>query len=197
LNIEETGKILAVIKKEYPHEFKDFSVQDKRAKVAFWQDMFADDDYGVVGAAVKSYIATDTTGYAPKVGQLKALIRKLTQPDEMSEQEAVNLILKAASRSNYGAKEEFEKLPPICQRLAGSPARLREWASMDRATVNSVVASNLMRSYKAIAEKEREYQALPSNVKAVLEGIKNNMRLEGGKESVLENLALRSSEADG
>jgi hypothetical protein len=196
LNIEETGKILAVIKKEYPHEFKDFSVQDKRDKVAFWQDMFADDDYSVVGAAVKSYIATDTTGYAPKVGQLKALIRKLTQPDEMSEQEAVNLILKAATQSNYGAKEEFEKLPPICQRLVGSPSKLREWAMMEEATLNSVVASNLMRSYKAIAEKEREYQALPSNVKAVLEGIKNNMRLEGGKEGGLKNLALRSSETD-
>ena len=181
MTIEETGKILAVIKKEYPHEFKDFSIQDKRDKVAFWQDMFADDDYSVVGAAIKSYIATDTTGFAPKIGQIKALIRKLTQPDEMSEQEAVNLILKAASRSNYGAKEEFEKLPPICQRLVGSPSKLREWAMMEEATLNSVVASNLMRSYKAIAEREREYQALPSNVKTLIDGVRKNLMLEGGK----------------
>lgn len=181
MTLEETSKILAVIKKEYPHAFKDLTQQEKMDKVAFWQEMFAEDDYGVVGAAVKAYIATDTTGYAPIVGQLKELIRKLTQPEQMSEQEAVNLILRAAAHSIYCSEEEYERLPPICQRLVGSPAKLKQWAMMDADTVNSVVASNLMRSYKAIAQKEKEYQALPSNVKAVLEGVKNSLLLEKGE----------------
>ena len=180
MTLEETGKILAVIKKEYPHAFKDLTPQEKKEKIVFWQEMFSEDDYGVVGAAVKTYIATDTTGYAPIIGQIKANIRKLTKPDDMSEQEAVNLVLKAAANSNYGAKEEFDKLPPILQRLVGSPSKLKEWAMMDIDTVNSVVASNLMRSYKVITEKEKERQALPSNVKAMIEGVRKSFLLEGG-----------------
>lgn len=182
MTLEETSKILAVIKKEYPHAFKDLTPQEKKDKVVFWQKMFADDEYSVVGAAVEIYIATDTTGFAPIIGQLKANIRKLTQPEEMSEQEAVNLILKASTRGIYNSQEEFDKLPPICQRLVGTPKKLKEWAMMDVDTLNSVVASNLMRSYKAVAQKEKEYQALPSNVRAVLESAKPKFLLKDGEE---------------
>ena len=179
MTLEETGKILAVIKKEYPHAFKDFTPQEKKDKVVFWQEMFADDDYGVVGAAIKTYIATNTTPFAPTIGQIKANIRKLTRPDDMSEQEAVNLVLKATRRSLYHSQEEFDKLPPILQRLVGSPSKLKEWASMDAQTVNSVVASNLMRSYKVISEKEKEFQALPSNIQNYIAEMSNQFRLEG------------------
>ena len=89
-------------------------------------------------------------------------------------------MLKATRRSILNSKEEFEKLPPILQRLVGSPSKLKEWALMDADTVNSVVASNLMRSYKVIAEKEKEFQALPSNVRAVLESAKKVNLLKGG-----------------
>ena len=180
MTVEETGKIMASIKMYYPNAFKDYAPQEKKALLMKWQEMFADDDYGVVGAAVDAFAATDEKGYAPVVGQIKALIRKITQPDEMSEQEAVNLVLKATRRSILNSKEEFEKLPPILQRLVGSPSKLKEWALMDADTVNSVVASNLMRSYKVIAEKEKEFQALPSNVRAVLEGAKKVNLLKGG-----------------
>lgn len=183
MTLEETSKILAVIKKEYPHAFKDLvEKKDKMQKLEFWQRMFANDDYSVVGAAVEMYIATDTTGFAPVIGQIKENIRKLTQPEEMSEQEAVNLILKAATRGIYNSQEEFDKLPPICQRLVGTPKKLKEWAMMDVDTLNSVVASNLMRSYKAVAQKEKEYQALPSNVKVLLEGAKSKMMLKEGED---------------
>lgn len=181
LTLEETGKIMACIKMYYPQAFKDYAPQEKKALLKKWQEQFAEDDYSVVGAAIDAFAATDEKGFAPMVGQIKAIIRKLTKPEEMSEQEAVNLVIKAASRSIYNSQEEFDKLPPVLQRLVGKPSKLREWAMMDTDTVNSVVASNLMRSYKVIAEREREYQALPSQVKALIDGVKKNFMLEEGK----------------
>lgn len=175
----ETLKIFSAIKAEYRNHFKDITAVDANAMVDLWTDMFADVDYNIVGAAVKSYMLTNTSGHPPKVGQINEIIRKLTQPEAMTEQEASNLIFKALSNSIYNAESEFDKLPPILQTLVGSPNMLREWAMMDSDTVHSVVASNIMRSYRVAEERHRVKEALPSNIRAMLEEAANRMSIDG------------------
>ena len=174
----ETLKIFSVIKAEYRNHFKDISAVDANAMVDLWTEMFADVDYGIVGAAVKSYILSNTSGHPPKVGQINELIKKLTEPEPMTEQEASNLIFKALSNGIYKAESEFDKLPPILQTLVGSPNMLREWAMMDSDTVKSVIASNIMRSYRVAEERHRVKEALPSNIRAMLEEASNRLSLE-------------------
>lgn len=172
MNVNETLKILSVLKANYPNFYKGMSKIDAEAQVSLWSEMFEDTPYELVGIAVKSYIATDVNGYPPNIGKIKEHIKSLSRPDnELSEQEAVNLIMKALKNSNYGAEEEFNKLPSILQKLVGSPNMLREWAMMDIATVNSVVSSNLMRSFKSIKETERVQQSLPSSIKNTISGL--------------------------
>jgi hypothetical protein len=81
-----------------------------------------------------------------------------TQPNEMTEAEAWALVRKAASNSFYGqAAKEFDKLPPILQRLVGTPNQLRDWGMMDSNEFNTVVASNFQRSYRARVKSDKEY----------------------------------------
>lgn len=176
----DTLKIFSVIKAEYRNHFKDISVTDANAMVDLWTEMFSDVDYKIVGAAVKTYILNNTTGHPPKVGQINEIIEKLTQPEELSEQEATNLIFKALSNSIYNAESEFEKLPPTLQTLVGSPNMLREWAMMDSDTVHSVISSNLMRSYRVVSEREKYNQALPSSIKNLLAEATNKLCIEEG-----------------
>ena len=183
MTLEETLKVFSVLKANYPNFFKNISRIDAEAQVNLWCEMFQDTPYELVGAAVKAYIAVDTDGYPPNVGKIKAQIRKLTQTEELSEQEAVNLIIKAASNSNYHSQEEFDKLPPILQKLVGSPSQLREWAVMDRDVVNSVVSSNLMRSYRVMAERERQQQALPNSIKGIIAESTQRLMIEGEREN--------------
>jgi hypothetical protein len=179
MNREETIKIFSVMKANYPNFYKSISRIDAEAQVNLWNEMFLDTEYALVGAAVKSYIATDTSGYPPNVGKINEFIRKLTQPEEMTEQEAVSLILKATRNGIYGAEEEFNKLPPVLQRLAGSPEQIKAWAIMDADELQTVVASNLMRSYRVVAKNEREMEALPSSVKQFLIGVSDKLKIEG------------------
>lgn len=183
MTLEETLKVFSVLKANYPNFFKNISRIDAEAQVSLWCEMFQDTPYELVGAAIKSYIATNTTDYPPNVGKIKDQIRKLTKKDEMSEQEAVNLILKACSNSSYHSQEEFNKLPPILQKLVGSPNQLREWAVMDRDVVNSVVSSNLMRSYRVMAERERQQQALPNSLKGIISESTQRLMIEGEREN--------------
>lgn len=179
MTYDETLKIFAVLKANYANFFKNMSRVDAEAQVSLWAEMFADTPYEMVGMAVKTYIATDVDGYPPNVGRIKKELMRLTEKEQMTEQEAVSLIMKATRNGLYGAKEEFEKLPPVLQRLAGSPEQIRVWARMPVDELQTVVASNLMRSYRAIAKKEEEYQALPSSIKSLLSQAGEQMKLEG------------------
>ena len=49
---------------------------------------------------------------------------------------------------------------------------------MDEDELNTVVASNLMRSYRAIAKKEELQQTLPSSIKTMLDGVSERMQLK-------------------
>lgn len=171
---EETLAIMSVLKAAYPNFYKDMKKADAESVVGLWSAMFADDPAEVVAAAVKAHIATDTKGFPPHIGAVKEAITKLTQPQQMTEMEAWGLIKRAVSNGIYGSRAEFEKLPPILQRLVGSPNQLKEWAMMDADVVASVVASNFQRSYKARAASEREFLALPSDIRQTM------TRLAGG-----------------
>ena len=182
MTVEETLKIFAVLKANYSNFYKTITRADAEAQVNLWAEMFADDGYSIAGAAVKAYIANDESGYPPNVGEIKSYIRKLTHPEVKTEQEAISLIMKATTNSLYNSNAEFEKLPPILQRLVGSPNQLREWALMDIDTVKSVVASNLMRSYKVLDENEKQKQALPLSLQNMIAQTASGLSIEGAKE---------------
>ncbi|MBR4111861.1 MAG: hypothetical protein IKK53_02385 [Ruminiclostridium sp.] len=179
MTYDETLKIFAVLKANYSNFFKDITRQDAEAQVRLWCEMFEDDTYTAVGAAVKAYIATDTSGYPPNVGKIKSCLLKFMQAEEeLTEIEATNRILKAVERGIYNSVEEFEKLPETLKRLVGSATRLREWALMDSDELNSVVASNLMRSYRAIKESGRQTAVLPASIRNVISQIADSKRLD-------------------
>ena len=179
MTYDETLAIMSVLKAAYPAYYRGMNRQDAEAAVSLWAEMFKDEPAQIVGLAVKSLIATDTKGFPPHIGAVKAAIVKLTAPDEMTEIEAWELISKATRNSTYNAQAEFEKLPPVIQRLVGNPMQLKEWAAMDTDTLHSVVASNFQRSYKARAAKEREFLALPSEIRQLSERLAAGMALPG------------------
>ena len=178
MNRQELLGIFAILEANYEPQFAKRTALNKKAMVNLWEEHFIDKDYNLVKAAVNAYISTDTTGFVPNVGQINEQIRKLTSKEEMTEQEAVALIIKATRNGYYGAETEYAKLPPVLQRLVGHPSQLRIWAAMDESEMQTVVASNLMRSYRAIAQKEELQQTLPSNIKAMLEQASERMMIE-------------------
>ena len=154
-----------VLEDIFPSFNKGLTDKKIMRKTTTWAAMFADDDFALVLAAVKSFTATEDKGFAPSIGIIKNKMAELKNPDAMTEYEAWNRVREAISNGYYGADKEFAKLPAVLQRLVGSPNQLRDWATMETETLNTVVASNFMRSYRVRAEREREYLLLPADVK--------------------------------
>lgn len=183
---QETATIMDILDAAYPRFYTGADAPNPVQTLNLWATMFADDPVEVVAMAVKAFIASDKKGFPPHIGAIKDAIVKLKTPDAMTEQEAWELVRRACSNSNYGAREEFDKLPPVVRRLVGSPNQLREWAQMDSDTLNSVVASNIQRSYKARAASEREYMALPSDVRNAMEQLAGAMRMPELSDGAME-----------
>lgn len=160
MTVQDTGKVMDILKGAYPN----WNATKNTAIV--WAQMFSDDPVELVLAAVKSYIASDTSGFAPVVGQIKKIMIDL-QMDDMNENEAWSLIRRAISNGIYGSVEEYKALPPILQKVVGSPDQLTEWAMLTDG-LDTVVASNVMRSYRKELDRQRFERALPGDVRLAL-----------------------------
>jgi hypothetical protein len=175
---EETKAILAILKAGYPNFYKDLKPADADQITNLWATLFVDDPAKIVSEAVKALMCTLV--YPPTIADVKEKIALITQPQTMTEMEAWGQVLSAISNANYHAQQGFDDLPPVVQKIVGSPNQLREWAMMDSEVVNSVIQSNFMRSYTARVKAEKEYTALPESAKQLLEESKMKM-LEAAK----------------
>jgi len=165
----DTLKILGVLRVAYPNFYKSMDAEDYADTVLLWNEMFKDDSVQVVGAAVKTFIATDEKGFPPHIGAIRAAIAKITTKQEMTEMEAWNIVKGAISC--YANHDDFLALPPAIQRAVGSSSQLCQWAMLDMSSL-PVIMSNFMRSYRAAADSEREKKLIPKDVLALVAGMK-------------------------
>lgn len=159
----ETAKILMVIDMNYPN----WKPKDMNFAIETWNEMLLDYSYEEISVALKAFILSDTSGFAPTIGQLVERVHQLRDAEkggELTEAEAWAMVQKAVRRSIYYAEEEFEKFPPIIKRAVGSPSYLRDMA-MDENINHSVESSNFKRTYRAVLEKEREMAKMPREIR--------------------------------
>lgn len=162
MNREETQRIIMAIQVLYPGYRVENSM--KAATVDMWMEMMSDMSYEQVSRAVRVFSSTDTKGFAPTVGQIRAIIAERNITDLLNEGQAWELVYKAIENGNYGAEEEYNKLPEDIRRALGGPGQIRQWAAMDADSI-SVAESNFKRTYRAIVEKRMKVEALPQDIR--------------------------------
>lgn len=177
---QEALTVMAMLKTAYPTFYKDLNKEELNAAVNLWATMFSEESIQAVTEAIKALMCT--LKYPPTIADVKEKIALITQPLAMTEMEAWDMVRRAISY--YHANEAFANLPPILQKIVGSPNQLREWALMNVETVNSVIQSNFMRSYKAKVAQEKEYAMLPESTRQLIQSIAVKMDMKaitGGK----------------
>lgn len=163
----EVRKLLAMTQAVYPN----YNPPSREAAVNAWLMCLSEYDNNVVMAAFKAYITTDTSGFAPSIGQLLDKLHAIQNPQELNEMEAWSLVSKALRNGYYGAVEEFNKLPPLVQKAVGSPDNLRNWSQTDTNSIENVVQSNFMRSYRLVVNRENEIKKMPADVRTLIENV--------------------------
>lgn len=127
--------------------------------------MFSEDDFNLVAAAVKAFIATDSKGYPPHIGAIKEKMRMLVSEDYPTPLEAWNGIWDDLRKNNWSYRKTFENLPTIVKGIVGSASTLETWAGLKTETCESVVSSNFQKSYRYRVKKKQDYDAIPTDLK--------------------------------
>lgn len=185
MTFSQTVEVLRIVKAEWPNSFRGMSAEDANARVHLWAELFADDDAGLVGAALKAIIVAGNREFAPNIGAIKEKMREIKQGGaDHTEAEVWTRIHRAIRNGIYDSEEEFAKLPPILKKVVGSAAQLRAWAMVDSDHLNTVVASNVQRAYRTIVARENEAAKLPEDVRKAIAGFAGRFAMESGREAL-------------
>ena len=149
---EETVKIIRIMCDCYPN----YKPNNLSETVDVWDMMLENYSYEQVSIALKAYINSDISGFAPSIGQLIGKIQIISQPQELDGMAAWGLVSKALRNGTYGAVEEFNKLPPLVKQAVGMPDNLKNWATSDYQTIETVIQSNFLRTYETVVKRANE-----------------------------------------
>lgn len=181
MTVKETGVIMEVIRLAYQRTAV-ITQADAEKMLSLWATMFEEVPYEDVRTAVKSFIMTDTKGFPPTIGQINALITEAKMNGLPSADESWAMVRKAIGNGLYGAKEEFDALPEICQRIVASPSNLYDWANLDNKGLN-VVRSTFLSRYKDVLSEIEYSISLPPSLAENRKKLGNAVKqLTGGKE---------------
>lgn len=167
---EETVKIIRIMCDSYPN-YKPNNISEM---VDVWCMMLEDYNYNQISVALKAYVTSDTSGFAPSIGELIAKIQMISQPQELNEMEAWSLVSKALRNGTYGAVEEFSRLPPTVQEAVGNPDNLRNWATSDYKAIETVIQSNFIKTYRSVTSRTEEIKRVPAEIQKLIEKVNQN-----------------------
>lgn len=181
MNREETKKIIRIIVDSYPN----YKPSDLSETIDVWCMMLEDFTYQQVTLALKAYILSDTSGFAPSIGALVGKMQMINAPKALGEIEAWSMVRNAINKSTYYAEDEFNKLPEAVQRAVGSASQLRQWAITPIDTIENVVSSNFMRAYRAETKRAEEIARMPVEVQKLISRTNSQPQLENGSKALL------------
>lgn len=135
---------------------------------AVWYALLKDMPYEVVSAAIQKHMMTSR--FAPTIAEIREAAADIASPAEMSEMEAWSMVYRAICNLRWDAPElEFNKLPELCRAAVGTPANLREMATMNTETVLSVEQSHFLRNYRAAKDRKRADDMLSLDLKSKID----------------------------
>lgn len=161
---DDVKRLLMVVFAFYPN----WRPPDKEIVINAWHTVLEDKDQREMQLALKWHVETDTSGFAPSIGQLLERYRQIVEGENMTAGEAWGTVLKAIRNSAYSAGAEFAKLPEAVQKAVGSAETLRTWAIADEEQMGYAQAQ-FSKNYAAVMERSREYAVMSGDIRAMVE----------------------------
>lgn len=170
MTAQEASGFLSKLALAYPAQYALLGAAELKGQIELWSGTM--EGYSLEQAVVglQVFLRGDTKGFAPVPGQVIDCIERVRRPaeDGYTNTECIALIRRAIGDALYHAEEAFERLPELCKRAVGTPRNLTEWAQLDSREVETVIASQVIRSLEATRVRMREDAKLPPSVREAL-----------------------------
>ena len=171
MDSKQFGELALIMKAAYHSQ--NFLIDKK--SVAVWFELLKDMDYEVCKQAVLRHISMSK--FPPTIADIRGAASENKHHNDYEAEKAWDMVYKAIGNSNYNSVEEFEKLPPLAQKVVGSPGNLRELAMADEESV-LCEKGRFVRKYDIYAQREKEFDEMPPSVRNLIGQTKEKM-IEG------------------
>ena len=171
MELSETRKVMAYIAAAFPKYFQNVTKQSAEKQAIVWNEALAEYSIQAVLVGVKSFIASDSSGFPPTPGQVIEYIHFTGNPRDHSGTEAWALVRKAVNVPWDQFEASYATLPRAAQIAVGSAESLKELAQMDMQKFETVAQSNFLRMYDAAKRREAKEQVMPNAALAAREAI--------------------------
>lgn len=144
-------------------------VKDQDAAYDLWASAFRDDPFELVQTAVMALIQTDPGEFRPTIAKVRRKMHDMVYGRSISETEAWLLVKNSLNEAQQGpetlrgAKSAWQKLPEDIRKLV-TPKQLLDWNSVEAETLDTVIQSNFMRSYRDIRDRRYEKEAMSASL---------------------------------
>lgn len=146
-----------------------------------WYTLLKDLPYQAASMALKAHMQTSPK--VPTPADIRCGVNRLTQPQPISDLEAWGMVSRAIGRSAYYSKEEYDKLPEAIQRAIGDERQLYVWSQMDIDSVESVVQSQFLRSYRVKCQQAEKRLQMSPDLIQLTEGLTKRLEDRIGTEN--------------
>lgn len=169
MTISEFSKIVAALKTVYT---SPGFIPNEQALDMWYRLVGKNNDYQTISVAAQMYMTTGK--FPPTPADILECASKLkAESSYLSEQEAWATVAKACTNGEwieggYSYQKNFDRLPKILQKAVGTPETLRNWSQVDMATMQTVVQSNFLRSYRAALEARKEIDKYPPKLQEMI-----------------------------
>lgn len=176
MNDIEATQIVAMIETNWQ------PYKNTNAAVKLWASAFAEDPYELVNTAVMAMIQTDSSDFRPNVAKVRRKMHDIVYGERMSETEAWLTVKNSLPEAQEGpetlkgAKSAWQKLPEDVQKLV-TPRQLLDWNSVESSTLDTVIQSNFMRSYRDVSDRRYSKEALPKGTLKTIGAIRQETGL--------------------
>lgn len=175
MTFDETKKILRTLHVAYPTTWKAFSNEEMMLLIELWMRILGKFSYEQVDRAIMTYIG-QKHDFPPTAGHIMDIILQQNQIF-MPVQDAFDLVKKAIANSGRNSREEFQKLPAICQRVVSSPDELRSLAFDETGRLENSYRKIFFDLYKKTIEEIKAGVDIPQQ-QNLLESSKENAKEE-------------------
>ena len=153
MTLEETRKILQVLRINYPSSFKGMSPDDTQAYLKLWSVSFKDYPYIEVANAVNAIIQSDVREFAPNVAIVKRKINSKFSKTTTDSGEAWAMVMRKASCNPSKALKNYQMLSQNVQRALGGSFMLVDIGYSNKENLG-YLRDRFLKKYEAIQEAE-------------------------------------------
>lgn len=122
MKLEETRKALSFIRSSFPFAYKGMEEEDISGILEAWHSRFKNDDSRLVAAAVAWFVDNDKTGMPPSIGQIKSIMKQLSEGEEDDSPEQLfrkwrQTLRNLPSNSVTECRPYYDALPEVVKQI--------------------------------------------------------------------------------